>query len=365
MTGSGDAPKILPHPLRMVAWEVTRSCNLSCRHCRASSERGPYRGELGTEACLALLDDIASVGRPVIILTGGEPLLRPDIFTLARYGDSLGLRMVLATNGTGVDGKTADRIRESGIRRVSVSLDGPDAASHDALRAVPGAFDGALRGIEALKKAGVEFQVNTTVTRENLADLERILDLAVSLGAAAHHLFLLVPTGRGKEMAEEEISAEDYEKTLLWFLEKEGRVPMELKATCAPHYFRIRRQHGKDRNRKGASPALAGHGGPTPRGCLGGITFCFISHTGQVQPCGYLEVDCGQVSQAPFPVIWEESPVFGKLRRLDLYGGKCGRCEFLKVCGGCRARAFEATGDYLAEEPLCVYEPRAESRRRP
>jgi len=363
MNDSGTDSRVLPHPLRMVAWEVTRSCNLSCLHCRASAEKGPYPGELETEACRDLLDDIATVGRPVIILTGGEPLLRPDIFTLAGYGDSRGFRMVLATNGTLVDGNMAERIRESRIRRVSISLDGSDAPRHDALRAVPGAFDGAMGGIEALKKAKVEFQINTTVTRRNIEDLDRILDLAVSSGAAAHHLFLLVPTGRGREMAEEEISPLDYERTLLWFLEKEAKVPIELKATCAPHYFRIRHQQGKGKKAGGAlPPSVRNRGlspaGGTPRGCLGGVTFCFISHTGQVQPCGYLEVDCGRLSERPFSAIWEHSSVFGELRRLDLYGGKCGRCEFLRVCGGCRARAFEATGDYLAEEPLCIYQPK-------
>jgi len=365
MTDLKTDSRVLPHPLRMVAWEVTRSCNLSCLHCRASAQKGPYRGELTTEACRDLLDDIASLGRPVIILTGGEPLLRPDLFILAKYGDSLGMRMVLATNGTLVDEKTAGKIRDSNIRRVSISLDGPDAARHDALRAVPGAFDGAIGGIEALKKAGVEFQINTTVTRRNLEDLERILDLAVSSGAAAHHLFLLVPTGRGREMAEEEILPVDYEKTLLWFHEKEKKLPIELKATCAPHYFRIRHQHRKGNDGEAASRPFVRSGGPTrtgtPRGCLGGITFCFVSHRGQVQPCGYLEVDCGHLSEQPFSTIWEHSPVFGQLRSLDLYGGKCGRCEFLRVCGGCRARAFEATGDYLAEEPLCIYEPKKKS----
>lgn len=358
MPDSKNDGRLLSHPLRMVAWEVTRSCNLSCLHCRASAEKGPYPDEFDTAACLALLDDIASFAGPVIILTGGEPLLRPDLFELASHGTDRGLRMVLATNGTLVDERTAEKIRDSGIRRVSISLDGSDASRHDALRAVPGAFDGAMGGIDALRKAGVEFQVNTTVTRRNLSDLERILDLAVSFGAAAHHLFLLVPTGRGREMADEEISPEEYEKTLRWFLDKEDRVPVELKATCAPHAFRIRRQLGKKRKTAAAHPPGFIRGPElTPRGCLGGITFCFISHVGTVQPCGYLEVDCGRIPERPFREIWEHSAVFGRLRNPRLYGGKCGRCEFLRVCGGCRARAYEATGDYLAEEPLCVYEP--------
>ena len=362
--------QLLPSPLRMVAWEVTRSCNLACGHCRASALCGPYEGELGTKECLRILDEIAAVGKPVIILTGGEPLLRADIYEIAAYGSSLGLRMVLATNGTFVTEAVAKKLIESGIRRVSISLDGPDAASHDSFRGVPGAFAEALAGIEALKKAGLEFQINTTITQVNLARIREIHDLAHRIGAAAHQIFLLVPTGRGRELAEQAITPLAYEETLNWFYEEGLGCGIQLKATCAPHYFRIFHQRQKERLGMTAKPMPAGaaagkpsggHGGHAlnamTRGCLGGITFCFISHTGQVQPCGYLELDCGQVSQRRFPEIWNGSDIFGNLRNLDLYEGKCGRCEFLRVCGGCRARAYEMTGDYLAEEPLCIYEP--------
>jgi heme b synthase len=350
---------LLPGTLRMVAWEVTRSCNLACVHCRASSACGPYEGELDTGRCLQLLDEIAAFSQPVIILTGGEPLLRPDIFEIAAYGDSKGLRMVMATNGTLVDDETAIKIREAGIRRVSISLDGIDAARHDAFRQVPGAFEGALSGIEALKRAGVEFQVNTTITRMNLDQIEGLLALAQNLGAAAHHIFLLVPTGRGKEMAHQAISPNDYEKTLDWFYETGLSCPMQLKATCAPHFYRIYHQRKKERAQK-ALPENPLHA--MTRGCLGGSSFVFISHRGQAQPCGYLELDCGQLKEKPFEEIWKDSAIFRDLRDLKKYGGKCGRCEFITVCGGCRARAYEKTGDYLAEEPLCVYEPKKGSR---
>ena len=346
---------VLPGTLRMVAWEVTRSCNLACVHCRASSVHGPYEGELDTGRCLRLIDEIAAFSRPVIILTGGEPLLRPDIFEIAAYGDAKGLRMVMATNGTLVDDAMARRIREAGIRRVSISLDGIDAARHDAFRQVPGAFEGALAGIEALKRAGVEFQVNTTVTRMNLDQVEDLLALAQKLGAAAHHVFLLVPTGRGKEMAHQAISAEEYEKTLEWFYEAGLSCPMQLKATCAPHFYRIYHRRKKERAEK-SLPDNPLHA--MTRGCLGGSSFVFISHRGQAQPCGYLELDCGQLAEKPFEEIWKDSKIFRDLRDLRKYGGKCGRCEFVTVCGGCRARAYEKTGDYLAEEPLCIYEPR-------
>jgi AdoMet-dependent heme synthase len=362
--------RILPHTLRMVAWEVTRSCNLACGHCRASALRGPYAGELDTKRCMLLLDEIASVGKPVIILTGGEPLLRPDIYEIAAYGNQKGLRMVLATNGTLVTEEVAEKLIRSGIRRVSISIDGPGAESHDAFRGVPGAFAGAMTGVAAMKRTGLEFQINTTITKANLLQIREIHDLAHKLGAAAHHIFLLVPTGRAREMADQEIAPLAYEKTLNWFYEEGLSCAIQLKATCAPHYYRIFHQRGKERHEEAGEairpasagrPPAAGEGGQPlhamTRGCLGGSAFCFISHTGQVQPCGYLELDCGRIEDKGFAEIWSESAVFQDLRDLGRYKGKCGRCEFIRVCGGCRARAFESTGDYLAEEPLCIYEP--------
>jgi len=342
--------------LRMIAWEVTRSCNLNCRHCRAAASLGPYPGELSSEQCLRLVDELAKLFSPVIILTGGEPLLRADIFDIAAYGTSRGLRMVMATNGTLVDKETARRLIQSGVSRVSVSIDGQDAQSHDEFRGEPGAFLGAMQGVEVLKSVGLEFQINTTITNANLSQIKEIHDLAVEIGAAAHHIFLLVPTGRGRDLAQQAITAADYEETLMWFHQKSLGCEIQLKATCAPHYFRIMRQN----KQKGAETVKkkAGHFTESTRGCLGGISFCFISHVGKVQPCGYLELDCGNVLEESFVDIWTNSAVFTNLRDYGKYGGKCGRCEFVKVCGGCRARAFEATGDYLAEEPLCLYEPR-------
>jgi len=342
--------------VRMIAWEVTRSCNLNCAHCRAAASCGPYSGELSTDQCLKLVDDIASVSLPVIILTGGEPLLRPDIFEIAAYGTDKGLRMVMATNGTLVTPAVVRKMIESGIQRVSISIDGKDAQSHDALRQEKGAFDKAIAGIEVLKAAGMEFQINTTITTANLLQIKDILALAKNIGAAAHHIFLLVPTGRGRDLAGQAITAADYEETLMWFHRESLRSEIQLKATCAPHYFRIMHQNKP----KGEKPAkkVGGYFHESTRGCLGGITFCFISHVGQVQPCGYLELDCGNVKRRRFVNIWEDSQVFRDLRDYGKYGGKCGRCEFIKVCGGCRARAYEATGDYLAEEPLCLYRPK-------
>lgn len=344
--------------LRMVAWEVTRCCNLKCVHCRASAERGPYGGELSTEEAFAVLEDLATFAKPVVILTGGEPLLREDVIEIARRGNELGFRMVMAPNGTLLTASRAMELKEAGIQRVSISLDGATEASHDAFRQVDGAFRGALDGIQAAREAGLAFQINTTVTARNLVELPAIMDLAVSLGAVAHHIFLLVPTGRAREMGESAVSAQRYEETLRWFCEQEGRVPLQLKATCAPQYQRIVRQRG--RRAAGESRPGYAHGLDfVSRGCLAGWGFCFISHVGDVQPCGYLEMRCGNVREVPLSVIWRSSEVLTKLRDLDNYGGRCGRCEYGNVCGGCRARAYEATGDYLAEEPLCGHEPRA------
>jgi heme b synthase len=341
--------------LRLVAWETTRNCNLACVHCRASATQGPYTGELDTREGFRLLDQIAEVGQAIVILTGGEPLLRPDIFDIARYGNRLGLRMVMAPNGTLITETIARRLAEVGIQRLSISLDGATADTHDRFRNVPGAFAGALRGIEHIKHAGIPFQVNTTVTQVNLEQIPKIQELAVRLGAVAHHIFLLVPTGRGKYIVDKAITADEYERTLNWFYDQRGKTPLELKATCAPHYYRILRQRSAA---EGVSVSFQSHGlDAVTRGCLGGIGFCFVSHVGDVQPCGFLATICGNVRQNSFDEIWKHSEVFTALRDYDRLRGKCGRCEFKRVCGGCRARAFEATGDFLAEEPLCSYIP--------
>jgi len=222
------------YQLRIVAWEVTRACNLNCVHCRASSNLGPHSRELDTVKAIEILDQIREVGKPIIILTGGEPLLRKDIFVLADYGTKKGLRMVMGTNGTLITPDITTKTMESGIKRVSVSLDGATRESHDSFRQVHGAFEGAIQGISYLREQGIEFQVNTTVTKYNLLELEDILNLAVRLGAAAHHIFLLVPTGRAKEMLSQELDAQEYEDTLHWFYQQRDTVPLELKATCAP-----------------------------------------------------------------------------------------------------------------------------------
>jgi heme b synthase len=341
--------------LRLVAWEITRNCNLNCVHCRAAATNGPYDGELETDACFRLLDEISEVGSCIVILTGGEPLLRPDILDVAAYGNSKGLKMVMATNGTRITESSARRMAEAGIQRISISLDGSTALFHDEFRGVPGAFGSALEGIRHAQVAGIEFQINTTITQSNLEQIPAIQELAVSLGAVAHHIFLLVPTGRGKYIADKAISADQYEETLNWFYDQRDKTPLMLKATCAPHYYRILRQRARE---EGRTVTFQTHGlDAVTRGCLGGTGFCFISHRGIVQPCGFLDLPCGDVTRQPFPEIWNHSSIFLNLRNYDKLKGKCGACEYRRVCGGCRARAYEATGDYMAEEPLCSYVP--------
>ncbi|RLB77075.1 MAG: heme b synthase [Deltaproteobacteria bacterium] len=341
--------------LRLVAWETTRNCNLACVHCRASAEYGPFTGELDTRASFHLLDQISEVGEPIVILTGGEPLLRPDIFDIAKYGTDKGLRMVMAPNGTLITKKNTRQMADAGIKRISVSLDGATRESHDRFRGVDGAFEGALRGIRRVKDAGIEFQINTTITKTNLSEIPKIQEMAINLGAVAHHIFLLVPTGRGKYIVDQEITAEEYERTLNWFYDQREKTSLQLKATCAPHYYRILRQRAK---KEGKSVTFKTHGmDAVTRGCLGGTSFCFISYRGIVQPCGFLQVNCGDITKTSFVDVWNRSDVFLSLRNFDNLKGKCGMCEFRKVCGGCRARAYEATGDFLAEEPLCSYQP--------
>ncbi|MEW5908745.1 MAG: heme b synthase [Thermodesulfobacteriota bacterium] len=353
--GSGPGKSESEAP-RLVAWEITRNCNLDCVHCRAAATRGPYTGELDTEAAFRLVDEIALLGNPIVILTGGEPLLRKDIFDVASYGTRKGLRMVMAPNGTLITELLAKRIADAGIKRISISLDGATQEKHDRFRGVEGAFEGALQGIRLASDAGVEFQINTTITKTNLDEIPRIQDLAIELGAVAHHIFLLVPTGRGKYIADQEISADEYEKTLHWFYDQRSKTSLQLKATCAPHYYRILRQRAKE---EGISVDFKTHGlDAVTRGCLGGVGFCFISHQGLVQPCGFLHLDCGNILKAPFHEIWKNSDIFLTLRDYSRLKGKCGICEYRKVCGGCRARAYEATGDYLEEEPLCTHRPR-------
>lgn len=333
---------------RLIAWEITRSCLLNCQHCRASASRDVCTGEFSTEECFKLLDNIASFSKPIIILTGGEPMLREDIYDVAAHAREVGLPVVMAPCGLLVNDETAAKIVAAGIHRISISLDGANAATHDSFRGYPGSFAACMEAIEAAKRAGLSFQINTTVSRHNIAELNEVLELSIRLGAEVFNPFLLVPTGRGKDLVGQELSAQQYEQTLQWLAAQQSRKDIRIRVTCAPHYQRIIRQCGS---------------APDPRdakGCLGGKSFAFISHVGKVQICGFLEMECGDLKREnmDFRKVWFESEVLKQIRDVDSYHGRCGYCEFRKVCGGCRARAFALSGDPLGEEPFCVYEPK-------
>jgi heme b synthase len=262
----------------------------------------------------------------------------------------------MAPNGTLITPELARKMKESGIKRISVSLDGSTPETHDTFRGLENAFEDSIRGIHLAKEAGLEFQINTTITQTNLDQIPKILALAEELGAVAHHIFLLVPTGRGKYIIDSAINAKQYEETLNWFYDQQDKTSLQLKATCAPHYYRILRQRAKAEGKK---VTFETHGlDAVTRGCLAGTGFCFISHTGSVQTCGFLDVECGDITKQTFKEVWEKSTIFNKLRDFNNLENKCGICEFKHVCGGCRARAYEATGNYLEEEPLCSYQPR-------
>jgi heme b synthase len=352
--------------LQMVAWEITRSCNLFCAHCRSSSTAGAYENELSTEECLHLIDGILEVGKPIIILSGGEPLLHHDLFQIAKYAVEKGLRVVMGTNGTLITEEVAAKLKTIPISRVAVSIDFPTPELQDKFRGKAGAFQAAIAGIDRLRQGGIEVQINSTITRLNVRYLNGLLDLALEAGAVAFHPFMLVPTGRGKGLEAVEMSPEEYEQTLNWVYDKQKGLENRIffKPTDAPHYQRIVRQRGSGANPQGvllgeksATKARKDAMNSMTRGCLAGTGFCFISHRGRVQGCGYLDVEAGNIRDKSFGEIWMNSTLFRELRDLSNIKGKCGICEYKGVCGGCRARAYESTGDYLEAEPYCIYEP--------
>ncbi|MGD0137729.1 MAG: radical SAM protein [Tepidisphaeraceae bacterium] len=367
--GSRKQAASAPPPLRLLFWETTTGCNLACIHCRrleVSQELS--RLDLSTEQSLAMIRSLPETGRPILVFSGGEPLKRPDIFELAAAATAVGLPTALATNGTLVDEAVAGKIVAAGFHRVSISFDGPDAPTHDLFRG-PGAFEKSIAGFKALRNAGMSMQINTTIAKHNYRKLDETYRLALELGADALHAFMLVPVGCGMSLDPSVmLSAEEYEQTLNWVYDRSLEGKLHLKATCAPHYFRIMRQRAKTdgrpmptRHGHGGEPGghPAGHGGPDmtamTKGCLAGQAVCFVSHTGEVFPCGYLPVSSGNVKETPLPHLWRDSAIFANLRDESNLGGKCGCCEFSKVCMGCRARAFSHTGDYMAEEPNCSF----------
>jgi len=411
---------------RLVFWEVTKGCNLRCIHCRATATELTSPADLPTAKALDIITQISEFANPILVLSGGEPLYRTDIFQLASFATERGLRVALATNGTLVTKEIARKIVDAGVKRVSISLDGVNAETHDTFRGIPGAFDAAIYGFRNLKEIGMAVQINMTIARHNAKQLPAVLNLVRDLGADALHTFLLVPVGCGVDIADAQmVPPQEYEDILNWFYDQEQIGDIELKATCAPHYFRVVRQRRAAERRAegyGATPAKAaaepaigatemtmpgstgialkatpaslnpgllgtptkpaaragGHPGGHPgggkhpdglnavtKGCLAGTGVCFVSHEGEVFPCGYLPALAGDLRKQSFAEVWTNSQVFGTLRDNNKLTGKCGCCEFRNVCMGCRARAYAATGDYMAAEPFCVYEPKTLQATKP
>ena len=299
---------------------------------------------MSTAEAKTLLEQIARAGFKIMIFSGGEPLMRPDIVELVAYAASLGLRPVFGTNGTLITLEMAQKLKAAGAMGMGISLDSMDREKHNKFRKFPGAWEGAVQGMRNCRAAGLPFQIHTTVMEWNNHELEALTDFAVAEGAVAHHFFFLVPTGRAKTIEAESLRAEAYEDTLTRIMKKQQEVEIELKPTCAPQFLRIAAQMGmKTRFR---------------RGCLAGTAYCIISPRGKVQPCAYLNMELGDVRQTPFDEIWKNSEVLNKLRTLE-YSGGCGSCEYKRACGGCRARAaYYHEGDYMAEEPWCLYHGR-------
>ena len=344
---------------KWIAWEITRRCNLKCIHCRSSSEiEVKDHPDFSTQEAFRIIDDIISYAKPVIVLSGGEPLLRKDVFEVARYGTEKGLRMCLATNGTLVNDKICEKIKNSGIKIVSLSLDGSEETVHDNFRNQKGAFAGTINAAQLFQKHGIEFIINSSFTKRNQEDIPRIYKLAKELGATAWYMFMIVPTGRGEEIMNELISKEDYEEVLEWHYQMEkGEKEMLVRPTCAPHYYRIVLQKSKEEGTKFERRTLKFSTGGS-KGCIAGQLIALIDVDGDVLPCSYFPKSAGNIKVQSFKDIWENSELFKELRDFKKYKGKCGSCEYVSVCGGCRARAYSVYGDYLEEEPFCGYIPR-------
>lgn len=326
----------------IISWNTTNACNMYCKHCyRDAGARAEE--ELSTAEGLKLIDQIAGAGFKIMIFSGGEPLMRDDIFTLVTRARENGMRPVFGTNGTLITGEVARRLKESGAMAMGISLDSVHPDKHDEFRETPGAWQGAVDGMKACREAGLPFQVHTTVIDWNMHEVEALTDFAVETGAVGHHIFFLVPAGRAVNIEAESLRAEQYEELLERIMDKQRAVEIELKPTCAPQFMRIASQMGvKTRFSKG---------------CLAGISYCIISPRGIVQPCAYLNVPAGNVRETDFREIWQEAEIFKNLRT-ENYKGGCGACQYRKVCGGCRARAYFYHGDYMGEEPWCLYHGR-------
>jgi radical SAM protein with 4Fe4S-binding SPASM domain len=344
----------------VVSWNVTRKCNSKCPHCYINATTQQLKNELTTEEAKNLIDQICEVSRPLLILSGGEPLLRNDIFELVRYGAAKGLKMGLGSNGSLIDGTVAKRLKEAGIETVSISLDSHIPEQHDEFRGVSGSWEKAVSAIKALRENGVLVQVNTTVTQQNYDQIDDIMSLAETLGVENFHLFFLVPTGRGVKIAD--ISPAKYENMIKTTFAKAARHTLNVRPSCAPQFMRIAKDMGLDMRR-------------WIRGCIAGLYYCRVYPNGDITPCPYLPIKLGNIREKSFKEIWFNSDMFKSMRDFNALKGKCGECEYHALCGGCRARAYglssdfidycgdlhepaELKGDYLTEDPWCVYQPK-------
>ena len=334
----------------IIAWEITRRCALACKHCRGAARDCDYADEFSTDECFKTIDALAAFSKPMIILTGGEPLMRGDVFKVARYATDSGCRVVLATCGHLLTTEIAAKLKASGVMAVSVSLDAAIAEAHNAFRGVEGAYEKTLAGLELLKQAGIPFQINTTVSKLNVGELPELLAQAIKLGAATIDFFFLVPTGRGSEIAGLALDSAARDRAIEWIAGQAQTAPIRVKTTCAPQYQRFleedcRRSEGqKSKVGEGAachSTSDTRHSSRETkfRGCMGGRGFVFISHTGILQPCGFLDLPCGDLRTAgfDFETLYRNAEVFKNMRTLNPFAG-------------CPARAYARTGDYMEEE---------------
>lgn len=326
----------------LVSWNTTNQCNMFCDHCyRDAGVRS--EDELSTDEARKLIEEIKKAGFQIMIFSGGEPLMRPDIYELATFATNLGLRAVMGTNGSLITAEVARQIKEAGFMAAGVSLDSLDPVKNNNFRKLDNAYQLTVEGMHNLKEAGVPFQIHTTVMDWNVMELEAITDFAIGVGAMAHHVFFLVPTGRAINIEDEALKVVEYERTLARLMEKQREVPIEIKPTCAPQFIRVA-------DKKGIPLRFS-------KGCLAGISYCIISPTGDVQPCAYLDMRLGNVKEQPFDRIWLENKELQRLRTME-YEGKCGICDFKERCGGCRARANYYNGDFMGEDTWCLYHPK-------
>jgi AdoMet-dependent heme synthase len=351
----------------LVIWETTQACDLACQHCRATARPWRHAKELTTAEAKEVMDRVRSFGSPLFVLTGGDPLKRPDIVELVEYGTGIGLRVAMTPSGTPLMTEaTVRRLAEAGLSRLAVSLDGSTAEIHDRFRGVDGSYDWTLRMIRAAREIGLSTQINTTVARHNVEDFDSLVPLMESLGISLWSLFFLVPIGRAGP--EDIASPEEFERTFHRMYELSKTAPFDIKSTAAPQYRRVILQRQVAERRAGAREELPepltaglgfslGDGVGRARGVNDGNGFLFVSHRGDICPSGFLPLRAGNVRTHDLVEVYRESELFRSLRDPQRLKGKCGVCEFRDVCGGSRARAYALTGDPLEAEPYCTHVP--------